>query len=72
MESLNVIGGLHLKPKQSLCDSCTHAYNLAGGYTSIGSDSYKQRYCEILHIAIHFGGKDECSTYDPIVQPCSP
>ena len=58
-------------PDPSLCDTCQHAYKVAGG--SVGANlgdgyrSYDQRYCHKLTLAIHMGGKQECESHQPRV-----
>ena len=56
-------------PDPSLCDTCKNAYLVEGGGASmsgIGNESgynCSQRYCSVLTVAIHFGGKQECNKY---------
>lgn len=50
-------------PRPSLCDTCTQAYNLAGGSVSIGSQTFLQRYCNARPGSIHAGGFDACEFF---------
>ena len=54
------------KPEESLCDSCISAYTTGGSASFCdGVETYDcaQRYCSVLHIAIHFSGFAECARY---------
>ena len=59
------------KPIPGLCDTCIYAYHVEGGGASAPTSwlgthipmDCPQRYCASKHIAIHFGGIQECEKY---------